>query len=146
VLDLPNGVLPINLTLLINPTPSPRTPCGRLLDHPATIGGVRPGAAGTRPRGPGHRVVHLPAADSAKGAPGPQPYRHLREDGPLSRAAPGRARAAGRSAAKAGAQEGAGGGSGAVVPRSSGRPPPKMCAREGGRPPSDLRKGSVRRA
>src|SRR4051812_9878692 len=93
---LPQNDTSINLDLLTDhPQRVLERPRGRLVAHQGAAGGVRAGPERSGPRRPGDRVLHLPAADPPEGAPGPEPHRHLREDGSLPQAAPGRARAGG---------------------------------------------------
>src|SRR2546422_8010852 len=47
---------------------------------PAPAGGIGVGAAGSRPRGPRDRLLHIAIADSEEGAPRAEPHRHLCPD------------------------------------------------------------------
>src|SRR5438034_9840829 len=47
---------------------------------PAAAGGIGVGAAGSRPRRPRDRLLHISIADSEEGAPRAEPHRHLWPD------------------------------------------------------------------
>src|SRR2546427_3518760 len=47
---------------------------------PAPAGGIGVGAAGSRPRGPRDRLLHLAITNSQEGAPRAEPHRHLCPD------------------------------------------------------------------
>src|SRR2546426_12697139 len=53
---------------------------GCTICYPATAGGIGVGAAGSRPRRPRDRLLHIPIADSEEGAPRAEPHRHLWPD------------------------------------------------------------------
>src|SRR6266566_9612357 len=103
--------------------------CG--IGDQAPAGGIRVGAARSRPSGPSDRVLHLPVAHGEASAPRTEPHRHLRQDGQVLEAADGGARAVGGPPAQGAAEARAGGRAHAVVSGSSRADPPEMQARHG---------------
>src|SRR2546422_6753370 len=111
----------------------------------APAGGIRAGAARSRPSGPSDRVLHLAVAHGEASAPRTEPHRHLRQDGQVLEAADGGARAVGGPRAQGAIEERAGGRARAVVSGSPRVDPPQVPTRHRTTRARRVREGALRR-
>src|SRR6266545_5975118 len=86
---------------------------------PAPAGGIGVGAAGSRPRGPRDRLLHIAITNSEKGAPRAEPHRHLCPDRQVLEAPDRGDGETGGPAAQGRIEAGIGGGTRAPVSRVS---------------------------
>src|SRR2546429_6910371 len=105
---------------------------------PAPARGIGVGAAGSRPRGPRDRLLHIAITDSEEGAPRAEPHRHLCPDRQVLEAPERGAGETGGPAAQGRIEAGIWGRARALVSRSPRADPAQVQARETRTRPRDL--------
>src|SRR5229473_6199411 len=109
----------INLLWLMSQVGPEEESRGCPICDPAPAGGIGVGAAGSRPRGPRDRFLHIAITNSEEGAPRAEPHRHLWPDRQVLEAAERGAGEAGGPAAQGRIEAGIGGRARALVSRVS---------------------------
>src|SRR5438128_3870919 len=110
---------------------------------PAAAGGIGVGAAGSRPRRPRDRLLHISIADSEEGAPRAEPHPHLWPDRQVLEAPERGAGEAGGPPAQGRIEAGIGGGTRTPVSRISCVDPAQVQSIEGKTRARDLRKAAL---